>query len=629
MIRTLLLAGILLAWLCGTPGCPALATAAKTFEECADIVAKDERLECYDGVANQRKKIQASATQPAGPSDEELARQKADQEARERALREQAILDQETRDKAAAAAAGELAGCIVECKGEKEKCDAERLRCFDDKAKYSWSTCITSSILWKQKSPEILNACKYFFEDTERLYGYDKLAGFEATTDAARAAAGDLAKCKGETDPAKRLHCYDGKAKYSWSKCMGGNFSWVQERPERLNACKYIIEDTERLYGYDEITGFEPTTPGERYKPSYLSIKWRLNEESRQLDEKRRLERFVKKREELDQESRQLGMKIIQMRLELDEKRGQLNEEKRNQLDEEIRRAINEKIRVEMNIRQINEENTRALAEENRLGRLALAYQQNYILFGTYNFHPDKQLWESANGGMELQDYESKFQLSLKLKLFDITDNSVTGDWERHLGMHIDLWIAYTQLSFWQIYNASISRPFRETNYEPELILNGRMDKDLFYDWKLRFIQIALNHQSNGQSDPLSRSWNRLMFNFGFERENIDVVLKTWYRFPESTNDDNPDIESYLGYGQLSAGYRSNLLGIDWRFSLMFRNNLRFDNENRSALQLGVEANLFGPLNLYVQYFTGYGESLINYNSYANTIGAGVSVKDW
>jgi phospholipase A1 len=61
----------------------------------------------------------------------------------------------------------------------------------------------------------------------------------------------------------------------------------------------------------------------------------------------------------------------------------------------------------------------------------------------------------------------------------------------------------------------------------------------------------------------------------------------------------------------------------------MFRNNLRFDNQNRSALQLGVEGNLFGPLNLYVQYFTGYGDSLLDYNSYANTIGAGVSIKDW
>jgi phospholipase A1 len=267
--------------------------------------------------------------------------------------------------------------------------------------------------------------------------------------------------------------------------------------------------------------------------------------------------------------------------------------------------------------------------DEGRLGRLALAYRQNYILFGTYNFHPDKQLWESANGGKELQDYEAKFQLSLKLRIW----KDILGDWERHLGMHIDLWLAYTQLSFWQVYNASISRPFRETNYEPELILNGRMDKELFDGLKLRFIQfVPINHQSNGQSYPLSRSWNRSMLNFGFEWGNFDVVLKTWYRWPESTeNDDNADIESYLGYGEISAGYifKNIIFNRDIRVGLMFRNNLRFDNENRSALQLGVEWHMIGPFNLYVQYFTGYGESLINYNSYANTIGAGVSVKDW
>jgi phospholipase A1 len=602
MIRTLLIAGILLAWLFGAQGVAAYNV--EEYDNCSRFKDADERLKCYEGVAGRKPK--ASELSPAPVS----------------AYAPQAV------------ATGDLAWCIIECEGEKEKCDAERLRCYDDKAKYSWSTCITSSIVWKQKSPEILNACKYFFEDAERLYGYDKLAGFKATTDAARVATGDLAKCsvackKGEEKEcdAERLRCYDGKAEYSWPKCMGGNYSWIQERPERLNACKYFFEDPERLYGYDElagykppqpvssakdteqlnvcdeITGLKPTTPEERYRPSYLSIKWRLNEDIRQIDEKRRQKHYV------------------ESRLMLEEKLQQLKKEN-GELFAICRQELEKKIS------QLNEENSQALAEENRMGRLALAYQQNYILFGTYNFHPDKQLWESANPGMELQDYEAKFQLSLKLKLFDITDNSVTGDWERHLGTHIDVWLAYTQLSFWQIYNASISRPFRETNYEPELILNGQMDKDLFYDWKLRFIQIALNHQSNGQIEALSRSWNRLMFNFGFERENFDVVLKTWYRFPESTNDDNPDIESYLGYGQLSAGYRSNLLGIDWRFSLMFRNNLRFD-ENRSALQLELSFPLVERINGYVQYFTGYGESLINYNSYANTIGAGVSVKDW
>jgi phospholipase A1 len=540
MIRhLLLLACFLLAWLCGAQW--SAADTIEDYDACYKL-KKEDRLKCYDDIAERRQK--ASAASPA-PISATAARPE---------IQTVTVTKSEapSTTPTAADAAGDLAGCIAGCKGEKEKCDAERLRCYDD------------------------------------------------------------------------------KAKYSWSMCMFGSPAWIKESPGSLNACKYFFEDTERLYGFDKITGFETITPEERYKPSFLSIKWRLNEVSRQLNEKRRMERFVKKREELDQESRQLDRKISQIRRELDEKSGRLNEEKRHQLDEESRRALDEKSRIEMKIRQINEENSRALEEENRLGRLALAYRQNYILFGTYNFHPDAKLWESANPGKELEDYEAKFQLSLKLKLFDITDNSVTGDWERHLGMHIDVWLAYTQLSFWQIYNASISRPFRETNYEPELILNGRMDKDLFYEWKLRFIQLALNHQSNGQSDPLSRSWNRLLFNFGFERENFDVVLRTWYRFPEGENDDNPDIESYLGYGELSAGYRRNLCGIDWRFSLMFRNNLRFDDENRSALQLGVEANLFGgPLNLYVQYFTGYGESLINYNSYANTIGAGVSVKDW
>lgn len=532
MIRTLLVACLLLAWFCGTPGCHAPA-AAETLEQCTNIENKDDRLDCcakienkdnrldcYDDIAHQRQKFLTPSTTVVPPP---AQAPKLEMQASTPAAAPKP--EKQDTAPATAEAAGDLAGCSVECKGEKEKCDADRLRCYDDKAKYSWSMCMFGGPTWIKESPGSLNACKYFFEDTERLYGYDKLVGL---------------------------------------------------RPKEITR-------------------------------SYLSMKWKL--------------------EPIDVESLQLD---VQSRRELVEKSRQLEEKRGLELDEKNRQELDEKIlQLDKEIIQLDEKIRQALAEQNRQARLALAYRQNYILLGMYNSHMEKQLWESVNPGMELQDYEIKYQLSLKLKLFDITDNSVTGDWERHLGMHIDLWLAYTQLSFWQVYNASISRPFRETNYEPELILNGRMDKDLFYDWKLRFIQIALNHQSNGQSDPLSRSWNRMMFNFGFERKNFDVVLRTWYRFPEGKNDDNPDIESYLGYGELSAGYRGNLCGIDWRFSLMFRNNLRFDNENRSALQLGVEGNLFGPLNLYVQYFTGYGDSLLDYNSYANTIGVGVSIKDW
>jgi len=254
------------------------------------------------------------------------------------------------------------------------------------------------------------------------------------------------------------------------------------------------------------------------------------------------------------------------------------------------------------------------LDDEGRRRRFAIMpYRQNYFLPYTYNFTQEKQTYEAANPGTEIQDAEAKYQLSLKMKL-----------WEDILGTNMDLWAAYTQLSFWQLYNSGFSSPFRETNYEPEILLNYRTDTDL-WGLRSRFIQVGLNHQSNGRGKPLSRGWNRFMANFGFERDDFNLILKTWARIPEKeSEDDNPDITSYLGYGEIWAG----TVWRDYHLALMFRNNLRFD-ENRSALQFEVSFPLLEHLNGYVQYFTGYGESLIDYNHFTNRIGVGVIVKDW
>jgi phospholipase A1/A2 len=255
------------------------------------------------------------------------------------------------------------------------------------------------------------------------------------------------------------------------------------------------------------------------------------------------------------------------------------------------------------------------LDDESRRHRFAIMpYRQNYLLPYTYNFTQEKQTYEAANPGTEIQDAEAKFQISLKMKL-----------WEDILGTNMDLWAAYTQLSFWQVYNTEFSSPFRETNYEPEILLNYRTDMDLFGLLRNRFIQVGLNHQSNGRGKPLSRSWNRFVANFGFERGDFNLVVKTWARIPEGeSRDDNPDITSYLGYGEVWAG----TVWRDYHLAVMFRNNLRFD-ENRSALQFEVSFPLLEHLNGYVQYFAGYGESLIDYNHFANRIGVGVMVKDW
>ncbi|RZM19411.1 MAG: hypothetical protein EOO88_38110 [Pedobacter sp.] len=81
-------------------------------------------------------------------------------------------------------------------------------------------------------------------------------------------------------------------------------------------------------------------------------------------------------------------------------------------------------------------------------------------------------------------NYEAKFQFSLKTKV-------IYG----MFGGHADLWVGYTQKAHWQIYNSNLSRPFRELNYEPEIILNIPL-KARVLGFDLRMAGLIFNHQS-------------------------------------------------------------------------------------------------------------------------------------
>ena len=254
------------------------------------------------------------------------------------------------------------------------------------------------------------------------------------------------------------------------------------------------------------------------------------------------------------------------------------------------------------------------LDKETRRNQYAISpYRSNYMLPISYNNSPNVDAVREADPNKDLKYVEAKFQLSLKVKL-----------WQDIFGKEMDLWFGYTQQSFWQLYNFEDSSPFRETNYEPELLLNFRTHYNIL-GLKGRFINVGFNHQSNGQSEPLSRSWNRIVMNLGFERENLSLLLKGWYRFPEdSKNDDNPHIEEYLGYGEVWAYY----IWKKHRFGVMLRNNLQF-NDNRGALQLEWSFPLIARVSGYVQYFTGYGENLLDYRHSVNRIGIGFILADW
>ena len=172
------------------------------------------------------------------------------------------------------------------------------------------------------------------------------------------------------------------------------------------------------------------------------------------------------------------------------------------------------------------------LDKETRRMKFAFTpHRSSYVLPFTYNNSPNVAAVREAEPDKDLKNVEVCFQLSIKFKL-----------WQDILGQKMDLWFAYTQRSFWQFFNFEDSSPFRETNYEPEFLLNFRTDYRVpILGLKGRFINVGFNHQSNGQSEPLSRSWNRVVVNFGFERGQFSFLLKGWYRIPESAEeDDNP-----------------------------------------------------------------------------------------
>lgn len=245
------------------------------------------------------------------------------------------------------------------------------------------------------------------------------------------------------------------------------------------------------------------------------------------------------------------------------------------------------------------------------------AYKPGYVMPFLWSSSPNRQPQSenSANSLLAPVNYdpvEAAFQLSFKSKI-------VQGIFKGYG----DIWVAYSQKAIWQVYNGKISRPFREINSEPEIMLNVATKLSLF-GFKLRMFGASLNHQSNGKSLPLSRSWNRVIFFAGIEKRSLQFYLRHWIRIPDS-NDENPEILNYYGRMELVAikNYKRN------QFSITATNSLRFDIQNHGSILASWGFPVYKNLRSQLQVGHGYGSSMIDYNHNQTTIGLAISFIDW
>ena len=261
---------------------------------------------------------------------------------------------------------------------------------------------------------------------------------------------------------------------------------------------------------------------------------------------------------------------------------------------------------------------------------------------GTFNmrgYHPISLSWIASNGAngastataTSAEPYgnnEARIQLSVRTK---IAQDILTGGREQ---LRDSLWFGYSQQSYWQLFNGGLSRPFRSTDHEPEVTYIYPTWAQLPMGWQLRYTGISAVHQSNGQSQPLSRSWNRTVLMAGFEKgTDYTLQAKFWKRMKEDpANDDNPDIVDLIGRAEFSGSWnvdKNNTLGLTLRHALRSDANGSLRMDWYRTLGNGGQPGGKSGLRFHTRLFAGYGDSLIDYNRRRTVLSVGLSLVDW
>ena len=225
-------------------------------------------------------------------------------------------------------------------------------------------------------------------------------------------------------------------------------------------------------------------------------------------------------------------------------------------------------------------------------------YKDNYIITGT----------SFSGGKITKYNSDAKFQISLRHRLY-----------RNLLPYRLYLFLTYTQKSFWAIYRSSA--PFTETNYNPTLgvgrnfIAAGRIAGSAM---------LQFEHESNGRDSIWSRSWNRITF-MGIYNMNYNFTFQAKFWIPMILSEYNKNITRYSGIGHLAATYNHDSGRFSCSALMLKRGGWNFN----ANWQIDVAYRLFRQDNqyLYLQFYNGYGESMIHYDNFRRYIRLGFVIK--
>lgn len=224
-------------------------------------------------------------------------------------------------------------------------------------------------------------------------------------------------------------------------------------------------------------------------------------------------------------------------------------------------------------------------------------YKDNYFIFGP-----------SIGPKPTKKNTNVKFQISVAQRLTKST-----------LPLGTYLYLFYTQKVFWNVLERSF--PMTDLNFNPGVGLA----KPLFV--KNRYIGkviLVAEHESNGKDGDASRSWNKISLGANIMVDpNLMVHGKAWIPIVDGQN--NKDITSYKGIYQVGLQAFSNNRRFSGTVTLVKRKGWRLNYNTIIELSYQIGHNMNQAL--FLQFYNGYGEDMLNYKQYVSQLRVGFVIK--